>query len=120
MSKDLAVPATAQLARAVSKVYEKAVRAAERACAQPGDADFDPALNIPWKDAPIWVRAGVMIAAKAADHVRERDVSAHNAALMVLTGRMKNARQWEERAAEVDSEAKKTVIDVAPAEEPPK
>ena len=109
MSKDITVPGSVQLAAMVEKVQRQALRATQKALMEAGEKDedgneSDGALgDRPWSEAPIRVRLGAMLAAKAADHARETDVGHRQFGLLVLRERIKDHREWEKHAAEVDS-----------------
>lgn len=91
------------IAEIVAKVYKKALRAADKALLEPGEEGYDPAQDVPWAQASIRVRAGLMLAAKAMDHNRETDVGHRQFGLLVLREKIKDHREWEAHAAKVDA-----------------
>lgn len=101
--KDIAIPPHPQLTAIIQRVYAKALRAAEKALAEPHEPEYDGSGDQEWNHATVRVRAGLMLAGKAMDHDREADVGHRQFGLLVLRERIKDHREWEQQAAMVDA-----------------
>lgn len=114
--KEIVLRDTRELATIVAKVQLRALEAASRALLRQGDEDYDGSGDVPWAERSTRVAVGVMLAAKAADHARETDVGNRQFGLLVMRERFKDARSWEDHAAEVDgAPPPSAVIDVPEA-----
>jgi hypothetical protein len=103
-----------ELAEITARVHLRALKAAEKALLEPGDPDYDGSGDVPWKERSTRVAAGLALAAKAMDHVRETDVGVRQFGLLLMKERFKSVSDWERHAAEVDaapSPTKTTTID---------
>ena len=92
------------LGEIVSRVHLKALKAAEKALAEPGDEDYDGSGDVAWKYRSIRVAAGIALAREAMAHVREKDSDTRQFGLLLMRERFKSVGDWEKHAAEIDSE----------------
>lgn len=105
-----------ELAAAVNRVYAKALKAAEKALLEPGEEGYDGSGDVPWAERSTRVAAGIMLAAKAADHNRETDVGHRAFGLLVLKERIRDHREWEKHAQDVDAHPVPTTTTTLDAE----
>ena len=110
-----------ELAEITERVYLKALKAAENALKAPGEEGYDGSGDVPWKERSTRVAAGLALAAKAVEHVKEKDVATHSFGLLLMRDRFKNVGEWEKHAAEVDGQPQTTTIDAEVVQQlPPK
>jgi hypothetical protein len=92
-----------ELADIVSRVHLRALKAAEKALAQPGDTDYDAKKDVRWADRPISVAAGLMLAAKALEHASATEITDRQLGIMLVRERIKDPAAWEALAGKVDA-----------------
>lgn len=92
-----------ELAEIVNRVHLRALKAAEKALAQPGDKDYDPSKDVRWADRPISVAAGLMLAQKALEHVSATEITDRQLGVMLVRERIKDPAAWEALAGKVDA-----------------
>jgi hypothetical protein len=92
-----------ELAEIVNRVHLRALRAAEKAMAEPGDPDYDPAMDLKWTERPIRVAAGLMLASKALEHASATEFTDRQLGIMLVRERIKDPKAWEELAGKVDA-----------------
>lgn len=92
-----------ELADIVQRVHLRALKAAEKALAQPGDPDYDPSADVRWADRPISVAAGLMLASKALEHHSNSEITDRQLGIMLVRERIKDPAKWEELAGKVDA-----------------
>lgn len=92
-----------ELADIVNRVHLRALRAAEKALAQPGDIDYDPEKDVRWADRPISVAAGLMLAQKALEHHSNSEITDRQLGIMLVRERIKDPQAWEALAGKVDA-----------------
>jgi hypothetical protein len=111
-----------ELADIVSRVHLRALKAAEKALAQPGDKDYDATKDVRWADRPISVAAGLMLAAKALEHASATEITDRQLGIMLVRERIKDPVAWEALAGKVDAaitgETTATAPLALPAKEP--
>lgn len=109
-----------ELADIVGRVHLRALKAAEKALAQPGDPDYDPAADVRWADRPISVAAGLMLAAKALDHASASQIVDRQLGIMLVRERIKDPAAWEALAGKVDAAITGETTTTAPLSLSPK
>lgn len=106
-----------ELAEITARVQLKALRAAEKALLEAGDEGFDGSGDIPWKERPTRVAAGLMLAQKAMERVQSQESDTRAFQLMVMRDRYKSVSEWEKHAAEVDGPGEPARLGAMPAKE---
>jgi len=88
----------------VERVHRRALEAAEGLFLEPGEPGYNEDADRPWAEASTRTRAGILLAQKAIDSVRDDKAAARQFGLLILKERIGNPEKWEEFAQNVDAQ----------------